>query len=34
MNSLTVLAGEEFGTNIKNGNLATSEIGVRSVVGL
>jgi hypothetical protein len=33
MNSLTVLAGEEFGTNIKN-DFATREIGARSVIGL
>ena len=28
------LGREEFGTNIKNGNLATSETGLRSVNGL
>ena len=28
---MTVLAGEEFGTNMKNGNFATSETGARSV---
>ena len=30
---MTVLAGEEFGTNMKNGNFATSETGARSATG-
>jgi hypothetical protein len=30
MNSITDLAGEEFGTNMKSGNLETSETGARS----
>ena len=30
---MTVLAGEEFGTNMKNGNFATSDTGARSMTG-
>ena len=30
---MTVVAGEEFGTNMKNGNFATSETGARSTTG-
>ena len=29
-----LLAGEEFGTNMKNGNFATAETGVKSASGL
>jgi hypothetical protein len=33
MNSMTDLAGEEFGTNMKSGNRETSETGSKSASG-